>query len=294
MEFIKYQHLEKFGTTETNGIEFGSCFIFPKLDGTNGSLWWHPENGLQAGSRNRNLTLDEDNQGFYNWAVTQKNIEYFFKAYPNLRLYGEWLVPHTIRTYRSEAWNKFYVFDVMEDERYLHYNEYKGLLDQFEVEYIPPIGRIINPSYEKLLELVDVNTFCVEDGKGCGEGLVIKNYDYKNKFGRVVWAKIVRNQFKAEHQRCNVSEVKDKNLVEQEIVSKYVTPHLVEKEFAKIESGQGWSSKNIPQLLNTIFYCLVKEESWNFVKDFKQPSIDFKRLQHFTFQKVKEIKPELF
>lgn len=293
MEFDKYQHLEKFGTVETQGIEFGTCYVFPKLDGTNGSLWWHPENGLQAGSRNRHLTLDYDNQGFYNWAVNQ-GYDALFKAHPNLRLFGEWLVPHTIRTYSKEAWNKFYVFDVMEGERHLHYKEYKAILDRYQIEYIPPMGKISNPTYEKLLELVEVNSYCIEDGKGCGEGIVVKNYDYKNKFGRVVWAKIVRNAFKAEHQRCNVSEIKDKKLVEQEIVEKYITAHLVDKEYAKIEAGEGWASKRIPQLLNTVFYCLVKEEGWNFVKEFKQPSIDFKRLQHFTFHKVKELKPELF
>ena len=35
MEFTKYQHIERLGTTETNGIEMGMCYIFPKIDGTN-------------------------------------------------------------------------------------------------------------------------------------------------------------------------------------------------------------------------------------------------------------------
>ena len=65
--FFKYQHVERLGTTETNGIEMGMCYIFPKIDGTNSQLWWN--NGLKAGSRNRELYLDNDNAGFYNWAV---------------------------------------------------------------------------------------------------------------------------------------------------------------------------------------------------------------------------------
>ena len=60
--FSKYQHVERFGTTETNGIEMGMCYIFPKIDGTNSQLWF--EAGyLHAGSRNRELSLDNDNAG---------------------------------------------------------------------------------------------------------------------------------------------------------------------------------------------------------------------------------------
>ena len=73
-----------------------------------------------------------------------------------------------------------------------------------------------------------------------------------------------------------------------------VTKSLIEKEFSKIESETGWSSKFIPRLLNTVFYCLVKEGSWNFIKEFKNPTIDFKRLSFFTNNRIKELMPELF
>ena len=36
------------------------------------------------------------------------------------------------------------------------------------------------------------------------------------------------------------------------------------------------------------------EESWSFVKEFKNPVIDFKRLQQLTFTKVKTLKPKIF
>ena len=79
MEFERYQHIERIGTVETNGIEFGTCFIFPKIDGTNGQLWI-TAGVLRAGSRNRELSLDNDNQGFMQWAVKQDNIIDFFKV----------------------------------------------------------------------------------------------------------------------------------------------------------------------------------------------------------------------
>jgi hypothetical protein len=296
MEFVKYQHIERIGTAETNGIENGMCYVFPKIDGTNSSLWQH--NGeLKAGSRTRELSLDNDNAGFYNWAVTQTStIGQFFIAYPDLRLYGEWLVPHTLKTYEDTAWRKFYVFDVMNSSGiYLPYEIYKPMLEEFQIEYIPPICKVENPTYERLINQLEKNGYLIQDGKGTGEGIVIKRYDYVNKFGRTTWAKIVKNEFKTSHAKIgDVTELKENKIIEQDIVNKYVTLTLIDKEFAKIENDCGWTSKMIPRLLNTVFYCLITEECWNFVKEFKNPTIDFKRLAYFSTVKIKELKPNIF
>jgi hypothetical protein len=297
MKFKKYQHIEKFGTLETNGIEFGECYIFPKIDGTNGSIWWN--DGVKAGSRNRELTLDNDNQEFYKWIFedNQDNIRIFIEDHPHLRIFGEWLVPHSLRTYRDSAWRNFYVFDVMnEDDEYLPYEEYKPLLEKYDIEYISPIAIIRNPTYESLIKELKNNTYLIKDGEGTGEGIVIKNYDYKNKFDRQTWAKIVESKFKEKHRKEMGAPIKEvKQPIETKIVDKYVTEHLIEKEYQKIVNEQdGWSSKFIPRLLNTVFYCLVKEENWNFVKEFKNPIVNYKTLQFLTFSKVKQIKRELF
>ena len=90
------------------------------------------------------------------------------------------------------------------------------------------------------------------------------------------------------------STIEGKKMVEEKIAEKYVTTAFCEKEFAKIESVDGWSSKMIPRLLNVIYYEIVKEECWNFVKENKNPTINFKTLQHFVFAKVRERLPNLF
>jgi len=294
MDFIKYQHVERFGSSETNGIDVGMCYVFPKIDGTNSQLWFD-DNCLQAGSRNRKLSIDNDNAGFYSWALKQDKILRFFKENPNIRLFGEWLVPHTLKTYKKTAWNNFYVFDVMDvSGNYIPYEIYKEVLDNFCIDYIPPICKIENPTYERLIGLLEKNTYLIEDCCGTGEGIVIKNYDYINKFCRVTWAKIVKNEFKTSHQKCSVSEIKENKIIEEEIVKRFVTTSLVEKEFAKIENDCGWNSKQIPRLLNTVFYCLITEECWNFIKEFKNPTVDFKRLSFFTTQRIKEILPQIF
>lgn len=292
MEFKKYQHIERLGTVETNGIENGMCYIFPKIDGTNSQLWF--DGILRAGSRNRQLELDNDNAGFYNWAIKDEAINNFFKKYPNLRLYGEWLVPHTLRTYVDDAWNKFYVFDVMDGEKYMSYEDYKVILEEFNIEYIPPICKVNNPTYDRIVSQLEKNGYLIKDGNGTGEGVVVKNYDYVNKFGRVTWAKVIKNEFKAKHSKVQVTELKESKLIEQDIVDKYITKSLVEKEFSKIDNESGWSSKYIIRLFSTVYYCLIKEESWNFIKEFNNPTIDYKRVYRLVTIRIKELMPQLF
>ena len=296
MEFKKYQHIERYGTTEVDGIDLGLCYVFPKIDGTNASLWVGDNLEIKAGSRNRELTLNNDNADFYNWVSEQKNIQDFFSKYPNIHLYGEWLVPHALKTYRDDAWRNFYVFDVMEGENYIQYEEYKKMLDEFNIEYIPPLCTIENPTFERLNNQLQKNEYLIKDGNGIGEGVIIKNYSYVNKFGRQTWAKIVTADFKVKHAKVTgVSTIKEKKMLECEIVDKYITTTLINKEFEKIKlDSDGGSFKFIPRLLQTVYYCLITEECWNFIKENKYPSINFKTLQTITTQKIKELKPNLF
>ena len=298
MEFKKYQHLERFGTTEVQNIELGECFVFPKIDGTNACVWL--KNGeVQAGSRNRHLSLSSDNAGFYQWVLGQDNILNYLKENPSHRLYGEWLVPHALKTYREDAWRRFYVFDVVEDAGedvvYKHYDQYKPLLEKHNIDYLPYICTITNGSYEQFINQMIHNVFLIQDGKGIGEGIVLKNYNFKNRFGRTTWAKIVSSEFKEKHAKEHGGhEVKGKKMIEQEIADKYVTTALCEKIYAKIENDGGFNSKRIPQLLNTVYYDVINEDCWNFIKENKNPTINFSTLQHFVFCKVKERLPNLF
>lgn len=304
MTFKKYQHIERFGNDEVQGIELGEVFVFPKLDGTNSSLWVEEltvlgltANILKGGSRNRELSLDNDNAGFLTFTSDDERYRMFFESYPHLRLYGEWLVPHTLKTYREDAWRKFWIFDVYNDEteQYLSYEIYKPLLDQFGLDYIPPLAKIKNGSYENFIHVVNQNNFFIKDGEGIGEGIVIKNYDYYNKFGNQIWAKIITSEFKEKHHRemgCPETEGK---MVEEEIVDAYLTDGLVHKTYAKVQVlHDGWTSKYIPELLERCYYDLVNEELWNALKDLKNPTINFKTLKYLSFAKVKTILPEVF
>jgi hypothetical protein len=295
MDFRKYMHIEKFGNDEVQGIELGICHIFPKLDGTNGSMWF--DGGVRAGSRNREIFIDDDNAGFCAWSYNCDGLSLFTEQ-PSWRIYGEWLVPHSLRTYAEDAWRKFYVFDVWDEmkEKYLPYETYQPFLENHGFDYIPPIAIIKNASYDNLLVELGNNSFLIRDGQGCGEGIVIKNYDFTNSFGRTVWAKIITNSFKEKHIKEMGVTIKTLNkMTEQLICDKYVSRHLVDKVYAKIVNEMGgWNRRYIPRLLQTVYYDLVNEEAWNFVKEMKNPTINYRALNTLTIMKVKKIKPELF
>lgn len=300
MEFRKYQHIERLGTSEVSGIEIGTCYVFPKIDGTNSSVWL--ENGeVCAGSRKRKLSLESDNAGFYNAISKDERIRAYLEKHPTHRLFGEWLVPHSLKTYRDDAWRKFYVFDVCVDAdnetglEYIPYEIYKPLVEEFGLDYLAPIKIIKNAQLEDFIKCCEENNFLIKDGQGVGEGVVIKNYDFYNKYQRQTWAKIVTSEFREKHHKAMGAPIKENRLIEEDIVEEFVTAAFVEKELAKIENeNNGWASKLIPQLLGRVYHELVLEEMWNIVKKFKNPTINFKVLNAFAIARIKEVKPEIF
>ena len=174
-------------------------------------------------------------------------------------------MPHTLKTYREESWRKFYVFDIIkENGNYIPYEEYISTLTIFNIDFIPALCIINNPGISRLPELLEKNKYLIKDNAGIGEGIVIKNYDYKTRFGRITWAKIVANEFKDNHSKntsFGVTEILQKSEIEEKIVNKFITESLIEKEYSKIITGEnGWSSKYIQRLFGVIWYCLIKEE----------------------------------
>ena len=300
MEFKKYQHVERFGNSEVLGIENGKCYIFPKIDGTNSSVWLS-EGKICAGSRNRELSEDKDNAGFYKEIIKDENIRKYLEKHPTHRLFGEWLVPHSLKTYRDDAWRKFYIFDVCIDTdsgeglKYLSYEEYKPLLDECDLNYLAPLRVIKNGTYDNFIQCLNQNDVLIQDGQGTGEGIVIKNYDFYNKYGRQTWAKIVTSEFKEKHSKIKGVSVIENKLIEEKIVDEFVTSAFIEKEYSKIVNDkQGWSSQYIPMLISKIFYELINEEMWNIIKKFKNPTINFKILNTMVINKIKIVKSEIF
>lgn len=301
MEFRRFDHVERLGHDEVAGIELGEVYVFPKLDGTNASVWCDGASGLpRAGSRNREITPSDDNHGFAAWAYVDPRLRELVRNHRSLILYGEWLVPHTLKTYRDDAWRRFWIFDVWDrmTERYLPFEEYRSLAREcYGLDVIDPLWRATNPSEDQLRRATEGNTYLVCDGAGLGEGVVIKRYDWTNKYGRQPWAKVVRNEFKEDNRRAfGVAERGAEYQAEVDLAQRAVTPALVQKERAKIEAlGDVDRRSLIPRLLGTVYHCVVTEELWDFVKRTKPaPTIDFGKLQRAVFAQTKRVAPDLF
>lgn len=314
MEFQEYQHVVKLDDPEVEGLLVGKCYIFPKIDGTNASVWLQTKEDtdchglIQTGSRHRLLSSSNDNAGFHNDIVDKQLSKYakFFAHHPNLRLYGEWLVPHTLKTYRDDAWRIFYVFDVTmydkdaDAEIYLTYETYKVMLDKFEINYIPPLRIITDPSHEDLARCTKINTYLLKEDSGIGEGVVIKNYAFVNQYGRMKWGKIVTNEFKDSNYKEMGAPEKTNHLIESEMVDKFMTREVVDKIYTNIlleNDTVTFNSKWIGRLLEQSYHDFVTEEIWYMVKYIKKNKlrgIDFKSLKQHTLNKVKEFYPQLF
>lgn len=332
--FRKYDHIERLGHRNVAEIEMGLVHVFPKLDGTNASLWIDDEGTFQTASRRRIITAGDDNAGFAAWfdAEGQQMFEEILFAHREWIIYGEWMVPHTLKTYREEIWRKFWVFDVYDRERgsYVPYEEYEPILrtgvrtdtDGVEhgIDIIEPLCTIQNPSHEQLAAQVETNTYLIAEGAGLGEGVVVKNYAWR-RHGHP-WAKVVRNVFKEEAARAfGHAEKSGKFQVELAIAEEFVTPELVGKTRAKVlldvyndlitaktdglESSPqhpdfqpymeaNYRSRVIPQLLGRVWHDLIDEDMWAILKRHKNASIDFKKLQGRVTLATKALAEDLF
>lgn len=291
MEYKGYQHIERLGTSEVEGILDGECWVYPKVDGTNGQAYCL-DGQIYVGSRKRFITPEDDNAGCAKAILANENICNYLKDHVGHHLFFEWLVPHTIKNYEVDAWRKPYVFDVAVETEgsfvYLPYEVYAPLLKSYGITVIEPMDHLFNPTTEQLMALLENNHYLMQ-GDEIGEGIVIKNYGYRNRYGRQTWAKIVRAEF---HKKKGTPKPKTIGLseTEQAIVDKYVTEAVVQKEKAKIENEVGiWESKHIGRLLSTVWHTLLTEEAYHFVKAFKNPTINFKELNRLCNEKTKEI-----
>jgi hypothetical protein len=284
-QFERYPHLVRLDDPLVDGILVGTVEIYPKLDGTNASVWMDADGRIRAASRNRELTLEHDNFGFLAWASKSEVLQEVLRTHEGLRLYGEWLVPHTLKTYREDAWNRFWVFDAVRGGKMFPPHllpKYPGL------DVIHPLAVASSPTKDQVHACLERNTFLIKDGEGFGEGIVIKNYGWQGK----TWAKVVRNEFKELNHRAFGTPTIKGNSTEQEIVETYITKYLVDKNIAKLQELP--REKKIPALLSAVYREFVCEDLIEALRRFSQPTIDFRLLNRLAIAKVKELCPDLF
>ena len=269
-EIKKYTDVVRYGKSSTEDVLHKGDYISitEKIDGANASFRLDEENKLGVSCYSRNTLLSEGNRlsGFYDW-VTDNIIPIKDKLNPNYIYYGEWLVQHKVR-YKEECYHKFYMFSVwdIEKEEYLSDEIVKsealrlGLTTTnyfYEGEFI---------SFEHLMSFVGKSDITLEPNTG--EGVVVKNVKYKDRFGRQMFVKLVSEKF-AEVKKQKVPKNPKVNDELTNLVKTVLTKPRVEKLLFKlVDEGvlkEDYEIEDMGLILKTlgskVYDDIMKEES---------------------------------
>jgi hypothetical protein len=293
-----YTHVEKlfqdFSSLELNdelvGMFSGDVFIGTKLDGSNGSVRLGADGKLIFTSRNRVLNEEFDNQNFYYTFHSDKRFIDYLKVHKTHVLFGEWLYTRGVLKYTADVVGRFMVFDVYDTatNEYLRPEKYIDALDKFAIDRIPIVEMIKNPTADDIMKIV-ADHHSAWNSAGEFEGVVVKNYEFRNKYGRQAFGKIVRDEWKEVQADRRARQIIED--LEQDIVDNYLTAAFVKKELGKID---GFDKERNFELLGRIWAELIQEETWHMLKKYKNPKIDFARLHNLVVQKIKAVLPEYF
>lgn len=270
-EMKKFTDVVRLGHKSTVGVlnDGDDIVVQEKIDGANASFK-RDGNIRRVLCFSRNTQLDESNglRGFYQWA--QSTVEPS-RLEPNYIYFGEWLVSHKIQ-YRPESMNQFYLFDVFDtvSHRYLPFDVVVAEGNRLGLNIIHVMYRGPYQGFDHLQSFVGKSNY-----GDIGEGIVVKNVDYTDRFGNQMYVKLVSESF-AEVQKQKLP--KDPNqpiTLEQEFVGTYVTPARVDKLLHKlVDEGvldinfgiedMGVILRNLNQ---RVYDDLLKEESDSLPQD---------------------------
>lgn len=280
--FIKYEKIHRLGKDEVEGILEGLCYVQEKIDGANTSIWME-DGEIKCASRNKEVT--EGFNGFVEYIKNHEGINKLLKKHPEYRLFGEWLVRHSI-SYNETAYKKFYLFDIMiKDSDFYEIPQVYNTAEKYGIDSPQLFFSKENPTIEEIMECVGKSDIGEK-----GEGVVIKNFGFVSTFGRTDYAKIVTEKFKEENALVFGGNNKHSDSYwEMYVVNKYCTLERVTKIMHKIEPtiDEKLDMKHIPRITNSVYHDILTEEIWEISK--KVQSLDFKKLQGLVMRKAKQI-----
>lgn len=282
-KITRYQHIERLGHDDVDGILNGEVIVQEKLDGANLTIGWDPDTGLVICSRNRAIYADGVMTDPFNGAVDHvlANPCYASIAKAGHVIRGEWLVRHTIM-YNEDAFGKLYVFDVQTSDlgTYLHPDKWSGWFPHV----VDTVARGNDVAPETLVGLVTGTSKIGAER----EGIVIKNYLFVNKWGRATWAKLVSADFKERAaSKFGANRFDSK---EARFVADCVPASLVHKTIAKVKDDKGEVSvRDMAQILGRVWFDAFTEELWTFVKKERIHAFDFHYTKKLCDAKTRDI-----
>ena len=207
--YKSYQHVERIDSPACEGLlNNPRVFVEAKVDATNACVWYeHRE--YHAGSRKREVSLEDDNAGFAQWFFNSEDEEACglrtcLLDHPDFYIYGEWMAKFVgqIKDYNQEAKYHFYIFDVYDAAKgeYLASDVWRPILAQYDLEpwFVEILAVLDYPTKEQIAEIAQNNKFLLDSADHPGEGVVLKCYEWRNQFGRQQWGKLVLDEYKQE------------------------------------------------------------------------------------------------
>lgn len=282
MNFKTYKKIYRLGVEETEGILSGFVAIQEKIDGANTQVWI--ENGaIGMGSRSKPIT--EGFQGFCAYVHMNEPIKKLLNDHPNYRLHLEWLVRHTV-PYKETSYRKAYLFDISNEEgKMLELSEVEKIAKEYQIPF-PQIFEVVeNPTIEQINKYVGLTNL----GE-FGEGVVLKNPNFINKFGEQQYAKVVTQKFKEDNALVFGGNNKHSDTYwEIYIINRYLTLERVRKIMNQLQPviDKKLDYEHTSRVASTVFRDFLSEEIWEIAK--KVGTIDFKELSRLAQKKAAQI-----
>ena len=299
--FKKYPDIERLGHEDNRDLfKFldDTLVIEEKVDGGNGSFWFNDKDKtIHLGSRNRDLTDEQDEKAFAKQQIALKqllkqNYKKGIKLNPDYVYYIEWMALHTIRytnaldfigldirlkhQANAEGFGMFLGRDLREQE-----------FKRLNIENIPIVWRGKVSEFKKMEVGTLIQKSKYYDGKM--EGVVIKNYCRKHPNGNhQLYAKFVTDEFK-ENNKAVFGSVRQEITDTSKVVDEFVTDARIRKHILKLikEFNEKLEMKLMQKLPNLVVKDVLKEEFLEIYDNYK--FIDFKEMRAKTTKKCLKV-----
>jgi len=285
-----YPKIHRFGHTEN--IEFfnydDEVFVEEKIDGANFqfAVAGEPVPGtplpVRFGSRNQ-----DTDKGNNQWAETVEALEVILEGKFDLLeakyiYYVEAMKPHTIQ-YDWERTPKVIGLDIYDPllGAMTPYEEKLIIFEKLGISVVPLIwrGQLSEISAKKLEETLPESMYY----DGPAEGIVVKNYERPNRYGRPLFCKLVRDEFKEENLRWHRKQRQKEKALEPQphtlIAERFGTSARIRKIALKIasEKGEGIGLELMGDMIKAVTEDILEEEILTICYDYE--NLSFKKLR---------------
>lgn len=268
---ITYPHIAK----EIKEVEDANYRVFFKLDGSNCQISFENDN-LKFGTRKCIIDEKSNFKQFINLKRKEMFLKFFSKEEnKKFILYGEFLCLFNINYDRKD--NDYLIFDVLNKEtnEYLDYDEYKSILDEFNIPYIEPIFEgLLKEIYLKLDDFKMMKSKYLKNPSTQDEGIVVKQKGtFKKEVKDQTMIKFVFEEFK---DKRKIKKTDVGNYVEQYCTNAYLKKEI-EKQLLNRENAFEGDLK------------LTLEEEENIKNDFLTSEIGNLNLDEHTKLKLTNV-----